>query len=79
MKTEDAVIVATRPTGGFPGSWLTPVRFDLGPCMRAHGVTLRELKARTGLTLKALRSIRGKRMMRRTDAVGLYDAIVGTD
>lgn len=77
MKTNDRVITAERPTGGFPESWLEEVRFDLGACLRAHRITIRQLKARTGLTLKVIRKIRDKRTMPRTDAVGLYDAIRG--
>jgi hypothetical protein len=66
-----------RPTGDFPACWLREVPFDLGPCLRANGVTIRELKARTGLTLKVIRKLMAKRTMPWTDALGLYEAITG--
>jgi hypothetical protein len=38
---------------------MTPtVKFDLASLMRKHGVTIRDLAARTGLTMKRVRRIR---------------------
>lgn len=63
--------------GGYGIKRVHQVDFDLAALMRKHGVTIRELKARTHITMKRIREIRAMDRVPYTTYADLHEAVTG--
>lgn len=55
----------------------SPTRFDLTSLMRSHKVTIRQLAARMGITMKRVREVRAMERVPYLNACDFHEAVTG--